>query len=161
MIRHAGLIALRLEGLWRGILIEGASAAGKSDLALRALSRGFRLVADDRVLVFACEGRLFGRAPDPLKGLIEVRGLGVVAAPSLRYAEIVLAARCAADGDLIERLPGRGPLTLLGVAIPRFDLAPLEASAPAKLKRALEHLGAHTQQAYQARFAAPGGRSGA
>ncbi len=48
MILHAGLVALRLEGVWRGALIAGPSGVGKSDLALRAIEAGFRLVADDR-----------------------------------------------------------------------------------------------------------------
>ena len=77
MILHAGLIAARIAGFWRGVLIEGPSGSGKSDLALRALSQGFRLVADDRVVVWASGGRLFGRAPEILNGLIELRGLGV------------------------------------------------------------------------------------
>jgi serine kinase of HPr protein (carbohydrate metabolism regulator) len=50
MILHAGLVALRLAGFWRGALICGPSGAGKSDLALKALDAGFRLVADDRVV---------------------------------------------------------------------------------------------------------------
>ena len=51
MIVHAGLVALRHGGLWRGALITGPSGSGKSDLALRCLEHGFRLVADDRVLL--------------------------------------------------------------------------------------------------------------
>ena len=34
MIRHAGLVARRAGGVWRGVLIEGPSGSGKSDLAL-------------------------------------------------------------------------------------------------------------------------------
>jgi serine kinase of HPr protein (carbohydrate metabolism regulator) len=48
MIRHAGLVATRLGGRWRGALIEGPSGTGKSDLANRMIATGFRLVADDR-----------------------------------------------------------------------------------------------------------------
>ena len=69
-IRHGGLIVLRQGGVWRGALIEGPSGVGKSDLALRALDAGFRLVADDRVVVFATGGRLYGKPPEPLAGLI-------------------------------------------------------------------------------------------
>ena len=50
MIAHAGLLAQRIGGRWKGALIEGPSGAGKSDLALKALDAGFRLVADDRVM---------------------------------------------------------------------------------------------------------------
>ena len=66
---HAGLIALYGGGLWRGVLIEGRSGSGKSDLALRCLSLGFRLVADDRTRLWVSEGRLFGAAPEPIAGL--------------------------------------------------------------------------------------------
>jgi serine kinase of HPr protein (carbohydrate metabolism regulator) len=134
-LRHAGLIAARLGGYWRGVLIDGPPGAGKSDLALRALDQGFRLVADDRVLLWTCDGRLFGRAPDTLQGLLEVRGLQVVAVPSLAFAEVALVVRCGAS----ERIPDPRFADILGVSVPRIDLDPREASAPAKLRRALSH----------------------
>ncbi|HEX3406984.1 MAG TPA: HPr kinase/phosphorylase [Caulobacteraceae bacterium] len=141
MILHAGLVALRLGGRWRGALILGPSGAGKSDLALRALETGLRLVADDRVMVWASGGALYGRAPDPLCGLIEARGHGVVAEPSLAFAEIVLAVRCTAQDETIERLPDPQVEILAQAAIPLTRLDAREASAPAKLRRALLHLG--------------------
>jgi serine kinase of HPr protein (carbohydrate metabolism regulator) len=139
MIRHAGLIARFDRGRWRGVLIEGAAGSGKSDLALRALGRGWALIADDRTLVWTAAGRLYGRAPATLAGLIEVRGLGVLSEPSRAFAEIVLVARCA-DPALVERLPAPASETILDVLIPRVILAALEASAPAKLGRALSVL---------------------
>jgi serine kinase of HPr protein (carbohydrate metabolism regulator) len=134
LIRHAGLIARRLRGVWQGALIEGPSGAGKSDLALRALGDGFRLVADDRVLIWASEGRLYGRAPDPLRGLIEVRGLDVVAVEPVAFCEIAVLARL----ETPERIPDFATVAILGVEIPRLSVAPFEASAPAKLSRAME-----------------------
>jgi serine kinase of HPr protein (carbohydrate metabolism regulator) len=134
MIRHAGLIAQRHDGLWRGVLIEAASGGGKSDLALRALDHGFRLVADDRVLVWTDAGRLFGRAPDPLAGLLEVRGLGVLPVAQVAFCEIVLLARLEAP----ERLPEPATETILGQPIPLLAVDPFESSAPAKLSRAME-----------------------
>ena len=160
MIRHAGLIARRIRGHWRGILIEGPSGAGKSDLALRALSLGFRHVADDRTVVFVSQGRLFGRAPPALAGLMEVRGVGVLPAPALAFAEIFLAARCVSSADAAERVADRTLERILGIEIPVFDFWPLAPSAPAKLAGALEHLGARAQPEYQARFASPGRRAG-
>ena len=138
---HGGLVALRLGGAWRGALILGPSGAGKSDLALRALEAGFRLVADDRVSVWTSGGALYGRAPDPLRGLIEARGTGVVAASALGLAQIVLAARCVEAGETIERLPEPQIETIAGTAVPVLRIDPREASAPAKLRRALLHLG--------------------
>ena len=142
MIRHAGLIAARIGGFWRGVLIEGPSGAGKSDLALRALDAGFALVADDRVLLWACEGRLFGRAPDTLSGLLEIRGLEVVRLAALPFAEIALIARCGAPESIPERMPDPASVELLGVSRPSIEIDPRLASAPAKLRRALSHFDA-------------------
>jgi serine kinase of HPr protein (carbohydrate metabolism regulator) len=142
MIRHAGLLALRLDGVWRGLLVEGPSGVGKSDLALRAIEAGLSLVADDRVVVFASGDRLFGRAPDPLAGLIEARGVGVVAEPTVPLCEIVGLAHCVVTENQVERVPEPRFETILGHLIPIFDLLPREPSAPLKLRRLLQHLGA-------------------
>jgi serine kinase of HPr protein (carbohydrate metabolism regulator) len=136
MIVHAGLIARRLGGRWRGALIEGPSGTGKSDLALRALDRGFRLVADDRVALWTCEGSLFGRAPAPLHGLIEVRGVDVTGEIALPFCEITLVVQPGAP----ERLPEPEEVERLGLALPFLTLSYREASAPAKLGRALRAL---------------------
>lgn len=140
-IRHAGLIARRQDGLWRGALIEGPSGIGKSDLALRALDQGFRLVADDRVATFASGGRLYGKTPETLAGLIEVRGLGVVDSSALPFAEIVLVIRCVSTPEAVERLPEPRSETITGVSVPVFDLWPREPAAPAKIRRMMQSLG--------------------
>ena len=158
MIRHAGLIALRLGGHWAGALIEGPSGIGKSDLALRSLEAGFRLAADDRVVAWASGGALYGRAPGPLAGLIEVRGQGVLTEQPIAFAQIVLLAHCTHGS--VERLPDPAFETIVGLAIPRLDLDPREASAPARIRRALEHLGRAGQQAYQAASLGGGARAG-
>ena len=137
MILHAGLIATRLGGLWRGVLISGPSGAGKSDLALRALDHGFRMVADDRVLAWASGGRAWGRAPETLSGLMEVRGLDVVRLAALPFVEISLVARCGAADGPAERIPDPQFAEVAGISAPRIDIDPREASAPAKLRRAL------------------------
>ena len=133
-IVHAGLIARRLGGYWRGVLIEGPSGSGKSDLALRALSEGFRLVADDRVILWTSGGRLFGRAPDTLQGALEVRGLDVVRQPALAMSRVVLVVRSGAS----ERIPQLQTIELLGISTPLLKLDLRELSAPAKLSRALD-----------------------
>lgn len=141
MILHAGLVALRLRGRWRGVLIEGPSGAGKSDLALRTLSLGARLVADDRVLVWADEGRLFGRAPETLAGLLEMRGLGIAPVAALPYAGIELVVACEADPAAIDRLPEPETAQRAGVTLPLRRLWPFEPAAPLKLIAALERVG--------------------
>jgi serine kinase of HPr protein (carbohydrate metabolism regulator) len=134
VILHAGLIAQRVDGRWRGALIEGLSGAGKSDLALRSLSAGFRMVADDRVAVWRSGEGLYGRAPDALAGLLEIRALGVLPQPALPLAQIVLVVRL----ERPERYPEPETADLLDLPIPVLRLDPFEGSAPAKLGRALQ-----------------------
>jgi serine kinase of HPr protein (carbohydrate metabolism regulator) len=161
MILHAGLIARRVGGLWLGVLVEGPAGAGKSDLALRALGRGFRLVADDRVVVFLSKGRLYGRAPEALAGLFEVRGLGIARRDYLPFARVALRLTCAPSPSGVERAPEVEATTILGISLPTLSIWPFEISAPVKLTAMLEHLGAGAQERYQAPFAPHGGRSGA
>lgn len=141
MIRHAGLIARRVQGIWRGALIEGPSGVGKSDLALRALDQGFVLVADDRTVTFVSGGRLYGRAPDALAGLVEVRGVGVLPRPHRAFCRIDLLVRCVDRPQAVERLPDPIFEVIEGVSTPVLDLWPLEPGGPGKIRRVFEHLG--------------------
>jgi serine kinase of HPr protein (carbohydrate metabolism regulator) len=134
VIVHAGLIARRTGGFWRGVLIEGPSGAGKSALAMRALDQGFRLVADDRVILWRSGGRVFGRAPRTLAGLLEVRGLDVVSEPAVAMSAVVLLAR----QGTAERIPKLQQEAILGLSLPLLELDLNEVSAPAKLSRALD-----------------------
>jgi serine kinase of HPr protein (carbohydrate metabolism regulator) len=141
MIRHAGLVATRMQGRWRGALIEGPAGTGKSDLTIRMMAGGFRLVADDRVLVWRSGERLFGKAPKPLSGLLEARGVGVIPETPLAFCEIALLVQCKPEAAEVERMPDPEDTTILGVHLPRIELWPFEAAGPAKLRRALEYLG--------------------
>lgn len=136
------------------MLIQGPSGAGKSDLALRALAAGWRLVADDRTLVWASGARLFARAPESLRGLVEARGLGVLPHPALDLAPLALSVVLETDGAALERVPGPQSLELQGIFLPQVRLAGLEASAVAKLHAALAcreaRLGDGGERAYQA-----------
>jgi serine kinase of HPr protein (carbohydrate metabolism regulator) len=134
VIVHASAVALRLDREWRAVLLFGESGAGKSDLALRALDLGWRLVADDYASVWRSGDALYVRAPDRLAGLIEARGIGVMAEPPLEYARVRLAVDC---GGEVERMPDPETFALEGVELPRLRLDPFEASALAKLGRVL------------------------
>ena len=142
MILHAGLLSAYGSGGWRGALIEGPSGAGKSDLALRALTLGFKLVSDDRTLVWPCEGRLFGACPPAIRGLTEARGLGLLAVCARPQSEIHLLVVCLRAGEPMERMPEPERRRVLGVELPVLRLNALEASAPVKLQWALSRLGA-------------------
>src|SRR5258706_794686 len=86
------------------VLLRGPSGAGKSDLALRLIEAGARLVSDDQVLLTAESGRLVARAPAPIAGQIEARGIGIVPVPTATSAPVALVADLVAPED-IERLP--------------------------------------------------------
>jgi RNase adaptor protein for sRNA GlmZ degradation len=124
------------------VLLRGPSGAGKSDLALRLIEGGAKLVADDQVELRAENGRLIARAPAPIAGRIEVRGLGIVPVPAEEAAPVALVADLVA-ADAVERLPEAARETILGLAIARIDLAPFETSAPAKLRLALARAAGH------------------
>jgi len=127
-----------------GVLLTGASGSGKSDLALRLVDGGARLVADDQTVLAAKNGRLIASAPAVLLGKLEVRGIGIV---KLRGAQVTQQAPMhllveLVPPDQIERLPEPERREILGVSLPLIRLAPFEASAPAKLRLALHSLAA-------------------
>jgi HPr kinase/phosphorylase len=133
MIRiHATCIAF--DG--KGVLLRGPPASGKSDLALRAIAGGARLVADDHVIVTIEDSRLFASAPAAIHGRIEIRGLGIFRVEAEMKAEIAMIVDLV-DPAAIERLPDPKTCSLAGVELPLFTLAPFEASALAKLRFAL------------------------
>lgn len=132
---HATCVALP-EG---GVLLRGESGAGKSDLALRLIDGGARLIADDRTDLVRVGDRLIARAPATIVGLIEARGMGLVRLLPEQLspeAAIVLIVDLV-DPARIERLPDATHEDLLGVSLRRVALAAFEASTPAKIRLAL------------------------
>ncbi|TAN61994.1 HPr(Ser) kinase/phosphatase [bacterium] len=62
-----------------GILLMGKSGIGKSECALDLVARGYRLVADDVVIIKRMPpSTLFGSATDLIRYHMEIRGLGIV-----------------------------------------------------------------------------------
>lgn len=129
---HATCVAIR--GV--GVLLTGPPGSGKSDLALRLIDRGAELVSDDGTIVTAQDGRLIASAPATIAGLIEARGLAILARPALAAAPLAL---CLALDRTPVRLPDAPLPTRLieGVALPLLALAPFEASAAIKVEQAL------------------------
>ncbi|HNX51053.1 MAG TPA: HPr(Ser) kinase/phosphatase [Thermoanaerobaculaceae bacterium] len=98
-----------------GVLLLGESGSGKSECALELVYRGHRLVADDVVDVFRLRNDdLFGQAPDAVRGLMEVRGLGLI---SIEQLFGVVAVRDTKPIDLVINLVfgSDGPLERLGL----------------------------------------------
>lgn len=74
-----------------GVLIQGDSGIGKSETALELVKRGHRLVADDRVDVYAKdEETLWGEPAEILRHLLEIRGVGIIDIMSLYGASAVM-----------------------------------------------------------------------
>jgi serine kinase of HPr protein (carbohydrate metabolism regulator) len=124
---HATAVARLTPHGWRGLLLQGPSGVGKSDLALRLIGQGWRLIADDWTHLWASDGALYATAPATIIGRIEVRGLGILAAPLRPLARIVLAVAC--THEAVERLPDPAAWTWQGVTIPQLRLDPRPASA--------------------------------
>ena len=130
---HASCIAL--EG--RGVLLRGAPGSGKSDLALRLIEEGARLVADDQVALSSSSGRLLAAPPAQIAGLLEVRGIGIVSMAYTAQCPVDLVVDLVAP-DAVERMPETATVDVSGHRVRRVALAPFEASAPAKVRLALD-----------------------
>lgn len=113
----------------RGVLITGPSGSGKSSLALALMAHGARLVADDRVTLSLRDGAVWATCPEAIRGMIEARGIGLLAADTLAGAEVAVAVDLGRQED--ERLPpfrnvtylGRTVALVLGQAGPHFPAA--------------------------------------
>lgn len=117
-----------------GVLLLGKSGVGKSDLALRLImNKGAVLVADDRTDVFVKNGKIFAAAPENIKGLLEVRGVGIVKMPTIESVEIKLAVELLTSLNDVERLPDSKEYQIMNNNIPMIKLYPFEASAPDKV----------------------------
>jgi HPr kinase/phosphorylase len=124
-----------------GILLQGPSGSGKSDLALRLIDGGARLIADDQTELSLLQGELRLSAPATIAGRIEVRGIGILSIPTVASAPLRLVVALVPPGE-VERLPEPQFCTLLGRSVPRVALAPFEASTPAKIRLAVGTLAA-------------------
>jgi HPr kinase/phosphorylase len=87
-----------------GVLIRGDSGSGKSSLALALIERGGKLVADDRLMLSAVNGRLIATPPEATAGQIELRGRGLISVPHERGCVIHLVADIVSEEGL-ERMP--------------------------------------------------------
>ncbi len=122
----------------KGVLIEGESGAGKSDLALRLIDRGAVLVSDDYTLLQRNGGELIASPPDNIAGKIEVRGLGIIPLEHVEKAPVALLVRLT---DAPERMPLPDEVRrIAGVDIREVAIDPRSASAAIKVELALKHL---------------------
>jgi HPr kinase/phosphorylase len=126
--RHAGL--MDVYGV--GILLLGDSGVGKSETSLELVKRGHRLVADDVVeITKISDNQLVGQAPDVIRHMMEIRGLGIIDVRTLYGIGAVLTEETIdfavklEPGDVtnIDRLGITNEyITLLGVQIPTITI---------------------------------------
>ena len=132
---HASTVAI--EG--RAVLISGISGAGKSDLALQLIDRGFSLVADDQTIVQKRGNRLYASAPATIRGKLEIRGLGIVSMPVVEDMPVALVVKLASD---IQRMPDDSrERVICGLPVPLINIDAKTASAASKVSLALDRFG--------------------
>jgi serine kinase of HPr protein (carbohydrate metabolism regulator) len=103
------------------------------------IDQGARLVADDQTELRREGDDITMSAPATIAGQMEVRGLGIIALPTVASAPLRLVVDLMPSVE-IERMPLPRDCRYLGRSIPAVALAPFEASAPAKLRLALRAL---------------------
>lgn len=79
MAEHTTVHGVLMDVLGLGVLLQGESGLGKSELGLELISRGHGLVADDVVELARVSPVLVeGKCPPLLQNMLEVRGLGLL-----------------------------------------------------------------------------------
>lgn len=119
-----------------GVLFLGVPGAGKSDLLLRLMQRGWQLVADDQVALSAEGDAVLAEAPAELAGMLEVRGVGIFQGLPHGAATLRLAVLLVGRED-VPRLPEPRVFKVLDRALPLLALHAFDCSAPAKIELAL------------------------
>lgn len=116
-----------------GLLITGKSGIGKSESALELVKRGHRLVADDVVEVRKInDRRLTGTAPENIRHLMEIRGVGIIDVYTMygvasviqnKSIDLVVHMELWQEGHPYDRLGlGSQTTTILGVEVPYLVL---------------------------------------
>lgn len=113
---HGSAVAFDVRGKTAALLILGKPGAGKSELALELMALGAGLVADDQTLLQRDGDEIYLRAPSTIRGLIEMRGVGLLKATA--YEKAWLVAIVDLDQRETMRLPERMSADVLGVRIP-------------------------------------------
>jgi len=112
---------------------------GKSDLSLRLMDRGAKLVADDQVELARKGKKIVAAAPKAIAGLIEIRGVGIFKVKAKKNALLLLVVHLVKQ-EWIERLPYPEPYNCLGVLIPQLHICAFEPSAAIKVEKAVAAL---------------------
>lgn len=118
----------------KGILLLGASGSGKSGLCLELiLNYNAALVADDRVEVEPKAGEIYASSPENIKGLLEVRNVGILHLPSKEKSRINVVVKLEPASVSLERLPEPETYSLENVNIPMLHFNENDSAIAAKI----------------------------
>ncbi len=119
-----------------GLLFVGPSGSGKSELAFSFLTEAERcglkvaLVADDQVFITVRDGSVIAGRPEPIAGLLELRGSGIISVDSFAEAPMHYAITSVSHPTSPRLPPENEMMELIGGArlpllrIPRDSIMP-------------------------------------
>lgn len=116
----------------KGILLLGPPGSGKSDLALRLVDLGGKLIADDQTIIESDKVDLFLSCPPEIQSHLEIRGIGIYNAPIIASAKLDIVLNLKHYRE-IERFPNPQFKEYLGIKKSFYDLDPFELSVLAKI----------------------------
>lgn len=123
----------------RAILVEGAPGMGKSSLALALIDRGALLVGDDSVMLEEHQGVLYAMPHPNTRGLLEVRGVGLVRMAV--EARVPVALLLHLDESAPRHVETTPTVDMGGVAIPCITLWPGASALALRAELALKNHG--------------------
>ena len=121
-----------------GVLILGDSGSGKSDLALRLIDNGATLISDDVSICRKNSNNIYLYCPPEIKGLLEVREIGIITVPFVERIKLRLVVNLKSDNN--ERFPKDSSFRILGIKIPIINIEGKNSSAVAKIKVKLNEI---------------------
>ncbi len=116
-----------------GVLIRGKPGVGKSALALQLIDRGALLVADDQTLLCCEKGVLMAQPPATIRGMMEVREVGICSFPYQEQSPLRLCVEIC-DKEISERLPEPVYIEYHGVKVPLLRLRREDPLSPIKVE---------------------------
>jgi serine kinase of HPr protein (carbohydrate metabolism regulator) len=121
-----------------GVAIFGDSGSGKSDLALRLIDSGATLISDDVTVFSKLEKNINLFGIENTKGLLEVREVGIITVPYVEGIKLKLVVRL--SDKVIERIPKKNQINLLGLKFPKLEINGKNPSSVAKVKVKLNEI---------------------
>lgn len=121
-----------------GVAIFGDSGSGKSDLALRLIDSGATLISDDVTVFSKLEKNINLFGIENTKGLLEVREVGIITVPYVEGIKLKLVVRL--TDKVIERIPKKNQINLLGLKFPKLEINGKNPSSVAKVKVKLNEI---------------------